>query len=186
VDVLNNHDALGSVTNGVFAYDDSGTNTSPGIRPSDGPGSLQNFFGQDGSGAWMLTELDTAMTQTGSVQGFTMIIKKRSNLGSGSGETNSLAGQQWFYDYVDVPPGATNLTISITNLNGTLNSLALLPLDLFVKLGAQPTTNNYDKMAVVPTTPPPPPPPGHFPFHRADGCAAHPAGPLLDWRLQSQ
>ena len=152
VDVLNNHDALGSVTNGVFAYDDSGTNTSPGIRPSDGPGSLQNFFGQDGSGAWMLTELDTAMTQTGSVQGFTMIIKKRTPLGSGSGDTNTLAGQQWFYDYVDVPPGATNLTISITNLTSSP-----LPLDLFVKLGAQPTTNNYDKMAVVPTTPPPEP-----------------------------
>ena len=56
------------------------------------------------------------MTQTGSVQNFTMFIKKRTPLGNGSGETNTLAGQQWFYDFVDVPPGATNLLISVTNL----------------------------------------------------------------------
>ena len=151
VAVLNNHDALGSVTNGVFVYDDSGNN--PGALPSDGPGSLQNFSGQDGSGAWRLTEVDDALTQTGSVQNFTMFIKKRIPLGHG-GETNALAGQQWFDDFVDVPAGATNLILSVTNLT----TGALLPLDVFVKLGAQPTTNDYDKMAVVPTTPPPPSP----------------------------
>jgi subtilisin-like proprotein convertase family protein len=127
------------------------------LGPSDGPGSLQTFFGQDGSGVWRLTEVDDALTQTGSVQNFTMFIKKRIPLGSG-GETNSLAPQTWFYDYVDVPPGATNLIISVTNLNGTVNGLAPLPLDVYVKLGAQPTTNSFDKMMVVTNTPPPPPP----------------------------
>ena len=153
VDVLNNHDGLGSITNGVFIYDDSGTNTAPGIIPSDGPGSLRNYFGQDGSGVWRLTEADTSLTQTGSVQNFTMFIKKRTPLGNGSGDTNTVAPQQWFYDFVDVPAGATNLTISVTNLTTS----ALYPLDVFVKLGAQPTTNDYDQMAVVPTTPLPQP-----------------------------
>jgi subtilisin-like proprotein convertase family protein len=152
-DVLNNHDGLGSVTNLVLVYDDSGTNTAPGVFPSDGPGSLQTFFGQDGSGVWRLTEADTALTQTGSVQSFTMFIKRQIPLGNGSGVTNSLAPQTWFYDYVDVPPGATNLIISVTNL--MLGGL--MPLDVFVKLGAQPTTNDYDKMAVVPTLPLPHP-----------------------------
>ena len=32
VDVLNNHDALGSVTNGVFVYDDSGSTPPPPCR----------------------------------------------------------------------------------------------------------------------------------------------------------
>jgi subtilisin-like proprotein convertase family protein len=150
-DVLNNHDGLGSVTNLVLVYDDSGTNTA--ALPSDGPGSLQTFFGQDGSGVWRLTEADTALTQTGSVQSFTMFIKRQIPLGNGSGVTNSLAPQTWFYDYVDVPPGATNLIISVTNL--MLGGLQ--PLDVFVKLGAQPTTNDYDKMAVVPTLPLPHP-----------------------------
>ncbi len=153
-DVLNNHDALHSITNGVFVYDDSGA--TPAALMSDGPGSLQGFFGQDGSGVWRLTEVDDAMTQTGSVQNFTMFIKKRTPLGNGSGETNTLAAQQWFYDFVDVPPGATNLIISVTNLTS-----GPLPLDVFVKLGAQPTTNDYDKMMVVTNTPPPPPPPGN-------------------------
>ena len=111
--MLNNHDGLGSITNLVLVYDDSGTNTA--ALPSDGPGSLQTFFGKDGSGVWRLTEVDDALTQTGSVQNFTMFIKKQIPLGNG-GETNSLAPQTWFYDYVDVPPGATNLTISVTNL----------------------------------------------------------------------
>ncbi len=97
----------------------------------------------------MLTEMDDALTQTGSVQNFTMGIKKQQSLGHGSGVTNTVAAQQWSYNFVDVPPGATNLIISVTNLNGTLNALSLLPLDAYVKLGAQPTTNNFDKMMVV-------------------------------------
>ncbi len=163
VDVLNNHDGWGSVTNQAFVYNEanvpSGVLTNPYPTTSDGPGSLRNFFGKDGSGVWQLTEMDDALTQTGSVQRFTMFIKKQQPLGHGSGVTNTVAAQQWSYNFVDVPPGATNLTISVTNLNGTLtNPLAILPLDAYVKLGALPTTNNFDKMMVVPTTPTTPPP----------------------------
>ena len=161
--VLNNHDGWHSVTNQVFIYNDANIPNviqwpqvplpNPILSPPDGPGSLQTFLGQDGTGVWRLTEVDTALTQTGSIQSFTMFIKKKTPLGNGIGVTNTLAPQTWFYDFVDVPAGATNLTIGVTNL--TSGGLKLL--DVFVKLGAQPTTNNYDKMAVVPLPPPLPP-----------------------------
>ena len=70
-DVLNNHDSLHNGI-GVYTnnYDDSGSGSIPGSRPSDGPGSLNNFAGQQGVGLWMLTEVDDSLTQTGAVQNF--------------------------------------------------------------------------------------------------------------------
>jgi len=158
--VLNNHDEPnfppppGPYTN---TYDDSGTNG----QPADGPGSLNDYSGQPAFGLWILSEVDNSQTQTGSIQNFSILIQKHQPLTSG--KTNTVAANSWFTDFVDVPAGATNLTISVTNLNGTLNVLSPSPLEVFVKFAAsQPTTNdfvnNFDKMMVVPATTPPPPP----------------------------
>jgi subtilisin-like proprotein convertase family protein len=146
-DVLNNHDSLGNTVGlGPFVYDDSGTVLN--AIPSDGPGSLNNYVGMEGEGVWIMNEADTSPQQIGTNESFSMLIQRHIPLGNGSGETNTVAPNGWFYDFVDVPAGATNLTISVTNLTPTP-----LPLDVYVKFGAEPKTNDFDKMMVTPTTP---------------------------------
>jgi subtilisin-like proprotein convertase family protein len=145
-DVLNNHDSLHNGT-GVYInnYDDSGSGSIPGSRPSDGPGSLNNFAGQQGVGVWILTEVDDSLTQTGAVQNFNLTIQPHQDL---TGDVPfSILPNSWFYDYIDVPLGATYLTVTVTNYPPAANP----PLELFVKLGALPTTNSFDGSALINT-----------------------------------
>jgi subtilisin-like proprotein convertase family protein len=143
-DVLNNHDSIYNPS-GVYGniYDDSGQNDILGSVRSDGPGSLNNFVGQEGMGVWMLNEADDSLTQTGSVTGFTLLIEPHHPLNKGV-NINNLPAQGWFYDYIDVPPGATNLTVLVTN-----ETLPPGPIDLFVRFDALPTTNIFDKKAEI-------------------------------------
>jgi subtilisin-like proprotein convertase family protein len=142
--VLNNHDSLGNtIGDPPFVYDDSGANDIVGSRPSDGPGSLNNFRGTDGAGPWILTEVDDSLTQTGSVQQFSLQIQPHQT--DDNGHTNTIAANGSFLDFVDVPLGATNLTITVTNLDGTANP----PLELFVKYGSPPTTSSFDEMILI-------------------------------------
>jgi subtilisin-like proprotein convertase family protein len=148
--VLNNHDSLGSPPGPYsFIYDDSRANNIIGSRPSDGPGNLNNFRGTQGIGPWILTEVDDSLTQTGSVQQFSLQIQPHQ--ANNIFNTNTVAGPGWFYDFVDVPLGATNLTITVTNLTGSVTP----PLELFVKLGALPTTNSFDEMVLITNGSPP-------------------------------
>jgi subtilisin-like proprotein convertase family protein len=144
--VLNNHDSLGNtIGDPPFVYDDSGANDIAGSKPSDGPGSLNNFIGTQGLGPWTLTEADDSLTQTGSVQQFSLLIQPHGT--TDDSHTNTVAGMSLFTDFVDVPPGATNLTITVTNLTGTANP----PLKLFVKFGSLPATNNPDETVLITT-----------------------------------
>ena len=159
--VLMNHNSPNTVGTFGFVYDDGG-NVAPATvaRPVLHPGAVRRA-GQpavvpraEWSRACGCCHVANSVEPfTGSVQGLNMLIQPQVSLTTGI--TNTLAAQKWAYYSVDVPAGATNLTISATNLT---TATAPLPLDVFVKLGAQPTTNNFDKMMVVPTTPPPPPP----------------------------
>ena len=149
--VLNNHDSL---YNDPDIYDllyDQSPAPLAGSQPADGPGSLRNFQGQQGVGPWVLTEVDSALTQTGAVTGFTLYIKPHINLGN-QGVNVSIAPQSWFYGYVDVPPGTTNLTIAATN---TLSVVTFPPLQMFEKLGDYPTLTNYDKSVFLTNGTPP-------------------------------
>jgi subtilisin-like proprotein convertase family protein len=142
-DVLNNHDSLGNPPGPYsFIYDDSRSGQYPGSQPSDGPGSLNNFIGTQGIGPWILNEVDDSLTQTGSVQQFSLQIQPHQPIDNS--HTNTVQPNSWFYDYVDVPPGATNLTVTVTNLTA-----ATPPLELFVKYGALPATNSFDEMTLI-------------------------------------
>jgi subtilisin-like proprotein convertase family protein len=136
--VLNNHDSLYN-SSGIYTqiYDDSGQNNIIGSQLSDGPGSLNTFTGQQGNGVWLLTETDDSLTQIGSVTGFNMLVEPHHPLDKGI--TTILGPLGWFYEYIDVPPGATNLTIYATNLTGTGQ------VDLFVKVGARPTLTDTNE-----------------------------------------
>jgi len=141
LDVLNNHNSLGNTYEthpAPFVYDDSGQGDIIGSQPSDGPGSLNGFIGQQGNGLWMLTESDDSLTQTGTVESFNLMIEPHKDLNQGI--TVTVQPGKWYYDYIDVPSGATNLTINATNLTG-----ATPPLQLYVKFGAEPTLTDYDK-----------------------------------------
>jgi subtilisin-like proprotein convertase family protein/sugar lactone lactonase YvrE len=144
VDVLNNHDSPDPSGINFTVYDDSGqTNIYGPSSPSDGPGSLQSFAGQSGLGAWILSEVDDAPSQGAAVLGYTLIIQPHIALQNGA--TNTLAPGQSFYDFIDVPAGATNLTVTLTNL--TVSSPQ--PLQLYIKFGSQPSPSNYDKTVTV-------------------------------------
>ncbi len=144
-DVLNNHDSFGSPPNTYgLLYDDSAGGGLFGSRPSDGPGSLINYMGRQAIGLWQLTEVDDSLTQTGAVNSYTVNIQRYQNPTVGV-ITNFVPGGSWVFGFIDVPPGATNLTIFGTNITRTANP----PVELFVKFGTEPTLGNFDGMAVL-------------------------------------
>ncbi|HSV28946.1 MAG TPA: proprotein convertase P-domain-containing protein, partial [Candidatus Omnitrophota bacterium] len=143
--VLNNH----SFGPGDFTqerrYDDSGEFPLPGVGPTDGPGSLRNFVGEQGAGLWLLTMIDNAPGLAGSVDN--LHIKLEPNLlDEGLDLWLTVGPESWSYATVRVPPGATNLTVCLTNLSATP-----LPVDLYIRRGDFPTFDDYDKkLTVVP------------------------------------
>ena len=154
--VLNNHDSLGSTFGSPpnpFIYDDSGENNILGSRPSDGPGSLNSYVGQQAIGPWILTEVQNTLGQTGSVTGFNLYIEPHQNLGKGVYGTVGPMG--WWYGYIDVPSGTTSLTVLATNL--TQPPSLTPPLELYVNSNAIPTltaTNEYGPAGLTNGTPP--------------------------------
>jgi subtilisin-like proprotein convertase family protein len=155
--VLNNHDSFHN-TSSIYTniYDDSGQGDIFGSRPSDRPGNLNNFIGQQSIGPWILTEVDDSLTHTGAVTGFSLLIEPHQDLTVGISGT--VCGNEWFYDYIDVPAGATNLTISATN-----STSPPLPIYLFVNTNTKPTLTNFIAMVGLTNIPTPPPtlPPGN-------------------------
>ncbi len=144
--VLNNHASFTNAadTTETFTYDDSGEKNIPGSRTSDGPGSLTSLVGlNSASGAFLFYMVnDSSLTRTGTVQNFSITISPQPPTNGYFHEY--IYPQGWFYDYVDVPADATNLTISV----GVPNA-ATLPLDLYVRRGAFPTVNTYDKFQIL-------------------------------------
>jgi subtilisin-like proprotein convertase family protein len=140
--VLNNHDGLGNTYDTQpLVYDDS-VNLVTGTQKSDGPGSLVNFRGKSATGPWILSVVDDALTQTGRVSTYTLLIHPHRDLTMGV--TNTIPGHSWFVDYVDVPAGYTNLTFSATNLDMPPVQPAI---QMYERLGNDPTVLDYDQRA---------------------------------------
>ncbi len=152
-DVLNNHDSIGNtIGRPPMIYDDSGQGDIPGSRPSDGPGSLKSYTGQDGFGVWMLAEVDDSPTQIGTNESLTLLIQPHRPLTGGT--TNTVPPHSWFYDYVDVPPGYTNLSVYGTNLPPVSNPA----LQLYLNVTNPPTFSDYLFEADLTNSPPGQPP----------------------------
>jgi alpha-tubulin suppressor-like RCC1 family protein/subtilisin-like proprotein convertase family protein len=140
--VLNNHDGFNNTYGTApIVYDDS-RNRVPGTTNSDGPGSLVNFRTKSALGPWILGEMDNSAGDTGRVSALTLLIQPHRDL-QFPGVIVSLPPGGWFIDYVDVPPGYTNLTFYATNLPPTIKPQ---PLEMFEKLGNDPTLTDYDQM----------------------------------------
>jgi alpha-tubulin suppressor-like RCC1 family protein/subtilisin-like proprotein convertase family protein len=134
-DVLNSHDGLGPVVNDPLIYDDSGQGEVPGALHSDGPGTLRNFVGSAAIGPWILNEIDDSPGNTGTVENLQIRIEPHHDLTHQPFVVVSVPPGGWYYDYVDVPAGYTNLLVVATNLPPTSQP----PIQLFVKEGSDPT-----------------------------------------------
>ncbi len=136
--VLDNHTPFDNGLGGeVLVYDDSGQGDIPGARHSDGPGSLRNFTGdQAADGVWVLTMVDDALSHTGQVNGLSITVQPEP---ATNNVAETLQGFTAYFDYIDVPAAATNLTISVGLPAGGG------PVELFVRRGAYPTDTVHDQ-----------------------------------------
>jgi subtilisin-like proprotein convertase family protein len=156
--ILNNHDSVYNPSGGYsFTYDD-GPQPVPGSQPPSGPGTLQIYQGQQCAGPWILTEVDDALTHTGAVTGLTLNITPHQDLNQGVNISVQAFG--YFYGFIDVPVGTTNLTLSATNISGSVldpnhYTLNAPPFGiLYEKLGEQPVPpptplTNYDQSVTL-------------------------------------
>jgi subtilisin-like proprotein convertase family protein len=112
--VLNNFSGLpGGFTN---IYNDLNDGTIPGAINSDGPGTLKDYITTTGAGMWTLTESDNAILQAGQVLSVTLTAYPQP---IGSAFVETICGQTWFFDFVDVPNDATNMIISVSEIAGS-------------------------------------------------------------------
>lgn len=137
---LNNHDDVGSVINDTFVYNDGVTNETPGSQTSAGPGTLQDFRTLPGLGLWLLNEIDDNLTQTGTVENFQMKLVPHVAKDKGLTEV-TVPANGWFYDFIEVPVGVTNLTLVATNI--TIPPALTPPVQLFLNDNGDPTLTDF-------------------------------------------
>jgi subtilisin-like proprotein convertase family protein len=139
--VLNNHTFGDRSFLQTFIYDD--LNETPGAQQSDGPPTLKNFIGTQGVGLWLLTEVDNAQSHTGQVDNVFIRLDPQSD--GTNGIVTTIPGGGVFYDFIDVPPAATNLTVCVDFLNGSPG-----PVQLYLRYGDLPTPFTYDYTSLIP------------------------------------
>ena len=134
--VLNNHTFGNGATNQELIYEDNGEGDIPGSQHTDGPGTLQDFAGQQGIGVWLLREQDNALFNTGRVDNIFIRIDPQQGT---NGVVATIQPNTFFYDFIDVPPNATNLTVCVNFLPGSLG-----PVQLYLRYGDYPTLGTFD------------------------------------------
>jgi subtilisin-like proprotein convertase family protein/sugar lactone lactonase YvrE len=142
--ILNNHNGIGFVNPLVRVYDDSGEGPTNNVFHTDAPGTLKNFNTKEAVGIWLLNEVDDNRTQTGRVENFTVRIYPHKDLTTTYGSTNlitvTLPPLSWYYDYIYVPGGYTNLLLLASNLPPT----SVPPIQLYLNDGdVQPDFNTF-------------------------------------------
>jgi subtilisin-like proprotein convertase family protein len=137
--VLNNDDFLPNPPGPyTLIYDGYGTNALPGSINPSGPGSLQEFNGTSGQGIWQMTEEGTVIGQTGLVENSSIFLQKYQNPQNGIIVT-VLPGQ-WFYTYLNVPNGYTNMELYGSTTN---NIGGQPPMQMYLNTGGDPTFTTY-------------------------------------------
>src|SRR6185312_1004139 len=142
--VLNNHTFGNGSTNQTFIYEDNDEGDILGSVHPDGPGRLQDFIGQEGLGLWLLQETDNALFNTGRVDNVFIRLDPQSGT---NGVVATIPPDHFFFDFVDVPPAATNFTVCVNfEPPGPPN---VGPVQLYIRYGEQPTLSNYDYTKVI-------------------------------------
>jgi subtilisin-like proprotein convertase family protein len=142
-DLLFSHNLVGDTFGAApQVYDDS-RHLVAGSTPTAG-GRLTEYRGKSAPGLFIYSVEDDNNTATGRVSVLTIKIQPHRDLGNGT-NIISVPPLGWFVDYVDVPPGYTNLVFAATNLPPTV----VPPVQMYEKLGGEPDFNDYDQMALL-------------------------------------
>lgn len=136
---LHNHSFGDESYSQTHIYEDNDEGDIPGSQPSDGPGNLMNFMGDDADPQWILTVVDNSLLRTGWVAGATLLIEP--SVVEPGGVVVCRNPETWYRDSVEVRPGATNLTITIVTNAG--------PIAAYLRYGEPPTLDLYDKMGII-------------------------------------
>ena len=143
--VLNNHSRFEGGTNLFYrvVYDDNNSGLYQYSRPSDGPGSLNDFIGLQNSGVWLFTMTDDALGRTGLVN--SIVLRVQPNLLAEGGVIfGSVLANQWVYYSIEVPADAVRLTALLSRIDPPL------PLDLYLRREQAPNFDEYDKKGLIP------------------------------------
>ncbi|HTL57495.1 MAG TPA: S8 family serine peptidase, partial [Candidatus Limnocylindrales bacterium] len=143
--VLNNH-TCATLPNGdcitatyPYIYEDNGEGNVAGSRHSDGPGSLKDFIGEEGLGIWLLSMVNNFQYSTGEVD--RLFIKLEPQNLSTNGVVIDVLPNTWYYDSIDVPGDATNLTVCVSGNTAQM--------ELYLRRDLLPTTTDFDAHRVV-------------------------------------
>ena len=94
--VLLNHTLNGGFFSGTnsFVFDDSNQGDNYGSRFSDGPGSLNSFIAEQSTGAWILTAVDSGLSQSGRIEGLEILLDPNTANG---GLVSTVQANSWDY-----------------------------------------------------------------------------------------
>lgn len=137
--VLNNHRGFEGLA--TFIYDDSDSGQIVNSRPTDPPGTLRNFWGQEGQGTWQMTMVDNALTGVGTNLALSIRLEPAINTNDNDFTTITILPNRWFFTVVDVPPDAIKLTIEV------IPQQPQLPVDVYVGRNYIPDNVFYDHYA---------------------------------------
>jgi subtilisin family serine protease/subtilisin-like proprotein convertase family protein len=110
--VLNNHRGFVG-TNVTFIYDDGDSGQIPDSTPTDLPGTLRNFWGDEGQGAWQLTMVDNALSAVGRIEALSIRLEPTINTNDNAFSQVTILPNRWFFNVVDVPRDAISLKIDV-------------------------------------------------------------------------
>jgi len=154
--LLNHNDGDGEPPGWVGGlFDDTGGGRNIDSVPTDGPGSLNNFIGNEGAGLWMMTTVDNTLGHTGYVEN--LVIRLEPNPDLLMGVAGTVLANQFNYYFFDVPADASRFTVVLSSMTG--------PLNLYLRWEALPTLTEYDhyraiaapggSLSITPTSTPP-------------------------------
>ncbi len=133
--VLNDHRTFSGTE--TFVYDDSQQADRTNTIATDGPGSLNDFIGEQAEGVWLLTMSDNAQFHTGRVEALTIVISpNNSNDANGINIVRTIAPQTFVFTAINVPPDATNLQVCVSGISD--------PVQLFIRKDDFPTLTTFD------------------------------------------
>ena len=139
--VLNNHRTFFGTQ--LFVYDDSQQADTNNTTRTDGPGSLNDFIGEQAAGVWVLTVSDNALFHTGRVDLLTILIEP-STTNNNNGDINltrTIQPKTFLYAAINVPPDATNLQVCVSGLTD--------PVQLLIRKGDLPNLATFDYSITV-------------------------------------
>lgn len=135
---------LGTVYTGLYDDSNAGGIGSGNLiaRPSDGPGSLQDFIGDDAAGPWILSITDNALTQTATNVAMNLFVQ-RAPLEDDLLDIAIPPGGELIF-FVDVPASVTNMTVLVRDLAPPEARMFVA-----VRRANIPTLSDYDKGAAM-------------------------------------